>query len=36
MLSDGKFEWLHDLTKNSNRLAALRGEPTDKLVEAVP
>jgi 4-alpha-glucanotransferase len=35
MLSDGKFEWLHDLTKNSNRLAALRGEHTDKLVEAV-
>jgi 4-alpha-glucanotransferase len=35
MLSEREFDWLHELTKNSNRSGPLRGEHTDKMMEAV-
>ena len=35
MLSDGDFEWLRDLTKNSNRSGALLSPHTGKMLEAV-
>jgi 4-alpha-glucanotransferase len=35
MLSASAFQWLGDLTKTSNRLGILRGEQTDRMVEAV-
>jgi len=34
MLSDRDFEWLRDLTKNSNRLGTLVSPPTGKMLEA--
>jgi 4-alpha-glucanotransferase len=35
-LSDPAFEWLRDLTKNSNRSGALLSRQTGKMAEAVP
>jgi 4-alpha-glucanotransferase len=35
MLSDGDFEWLRDLTKNSDRSGTLLGSPTGKMLEAI-
>jgi 4-alpha-glucanotransferase len=35
MLSEGVFEWLRDLTKNSNRSGALWGPNTRNMLEAV-
>ncbi len=34
MLSDRAFDWLLDLTKNSNRLGASVSFPGEKMVEA--
>jgi 4-alpha-glucanotransferase len=35
MLSDGDFEWLRDLTKNSDRSGTLLGPSTGKMLEAI-
>ena len=35
VLSAPAFQWLRDLTKTTNRLGALRGEHTDRTMEAV-
>jgi len=35
MLSAPAFHWLQDLTKTTNRLGVLRGEQTDRMMEAV-
>jgi 4-alpha-glucanotransferase len=35
MLSDRPFEWLHDLTKKSNRRGPSISSPTGKVLEAV-
>jgi 4-alpha-glucanotransferase len=35
MLSDQDFEWLRDLTKNSNRSGSFQGSPPGKMSEAV-
>jgi 4-alpha-glucanotransferase len=34
MLSNGDFEWLRDLTKNSNRLGTPLDFPTGKMLKA--
>jgi 4-alpha-glucanotransferase len=34
MLSNGDFEWLRDLTKNSNRLGTRLDFPTGKMLKA--
>jgi 4-alpha-glucanotransferase len=35
MLADGDFEWLRDLTKNSDRSGTLLGPSTGKMLEAI-
>jgi hypothetical protein len=36
MLSDRAFEWLRDLTKNSNRSAVIPAARAAKMLDAVP